>query len=568
MTSSAAEPTTALPGRLGPVERQSALAAMTSTELDVLVIGGGVVGAGAALDATTRGLSTALVEARDFASGTSSRSSKLIHGGLRYLETYEFRLVRESLLEREVLLRLAPHIAWPMRFVLPHDASMRPAWLIRAGLFLYDHLARRRRLPSSSTLDLTRDPAGEPLRPDFARGFDYADCWVDDARLVVLNAMDAAERGAVILTRHECVSARPRDEGWRAVLQGPDGVEVEVAAKVLVNAAGPWVSKVMGGVLGQNGPDRLRLIKGSHIVVPAIHVGSQAYILQNPDRRIVFAIPYQGRFTLIGTTDVAYEGDPKDARIDEGEVDYLCASVNRYFRKRTEPGDVVWSYSGVRPLHDDGAANAPTANASFVNPSTVTRDYVFDLVGGSEGRPVLLSIFGGKITTYRRLAEHAMAKLGPHLGPAVGEAWTGSNPLPGGDMPDGDFDAFLADLRASLPRLPAELVARYARAYGTRCRTLLDGATTTAGLGQDFGAGLFEAEVRYLCAHEWAETADDILWRRSKLGLEVGPEGRGLLENWLARNARRAGSERPALVQRDAHPGLEATGPSVLSGAG
>jgi len=528
-------------------------------ETDLLIIGGGANGAGIARDAAGRGLKVVLCEKGDLASATSSASSKLIHGGLRYLETYEFRLVRESLLEREVLLRLAPHIAWPMRFVLPHDTSMRPAWLIRAGLFLYDHLARRRRLPSSSTLDLTRDPAGEPLRPDFARGFDYADCWVDDARLVVLNAMDAAERGAVILTRHECVSARPRDKGWRAVLQGPDGDEVEVAAKVLVNAAGPWVSKVLGGVLGQNGPDRLRLIKGSHIVVPAIHGGSQAYILQNPDRRIVFAIPYQGRFTLIGTTDVAYEGDPKDARIDAGEVDYLCASVNRYFRKQTRPGDVVWSYSGVRPLHDEGAANAPTASASFVNPSTVTRDYVFDLVGGSEGRPVLLSIFGGKITTYRRLAEHAMAKLGPHLGRAAGAAWTATRPLPGGDMPDGDFDAFLADLRRSLPGLPADLVARYARAYGTRCRVLLDGATTTAGLGQDFGAGLFEAEVRYLCAHEWAQTADDILWRRSKLGLEVGPEGRGRLEDWLARNVECAGARLPAPVRRAAPPVPQAT---------
>lgn len=497
---------------------------------DLLIIGGGANGAGIARDAAGRGLKVVLCERNDLGGATSSASSKLIHGGLRYLERYEFRLVRESLLEREVLLNLAPHIAWPMRFVLPHENSLRPVWMIRAALFLYDHLAPRRRLPRSHALDLAHEAAGKPLKPGFTRGFDYADCWVDDARLVVLNAMDAAERGATILTRHECVSARPDQGLWRAVLHARDGAKTEVTAKVVVNAAGPWASEVLGHVLGQNGVNRLRLIKGSHIVVPAMYEGSHAYILQNPDRRIVFAIPYQGRFTLIGTTDVPFAGDPRDVRIDPDETEYLCASVNRYFRSQIQPGDVVWSYSGVRPLYNDSART----------PSGITRDYVFDVTGGDDGRPALLSIFGGKITTYRRLAEHAMAKLAPHLGDRAGAAWTGTQPLPGGDMPDGDFDAFLAGLRGLLPDLPGDLVTRYARAYGTRCLTLLDGRRTIAELGQHFGAGLYEAEVRYLRQCEWAETADDILWRRSKLGLDIGPDGRDRLEHWLAGDASRA----------------------------
>lgn len=499
---------------------------MISGEVDLLVIGGGINGTGIARDAAGRGLRVLLCEKGDFASGTSSASSKLIHGGLRYLENYEFRLVREALSEREVLLSIAPHIAWPLRFILPHNKLLRPAWMLRIGLFLYDHLAPRSRLPRSHGLNLRQDIAGKGLKPELTRGFDYSDCWVEDSRLVVLNAMDASHRGAKVLPRHACIAARQEAGRWRATIEDGKGRRHEVTAGILVNAAGPWVGEVLTGVVGREGEERLRLIKGSHIVVPRLFEGPQAYILQNPDQRIVFAIPYQGDFTLIGTTDVPYEGDPADVAIDAAEVDYLCASVNRYFVRQTTPQDVVWTYSGVRPLYDDSAAN----------PSAVTRDYVFDIAGGKDGQAPLLSIFGGKITTYRRLAEHAMDKLKPFLPQAAAgmPAWTGSAPLPGGDLPGGDFPAFLADFAARHPWLPAPLARRYARAYGTRADTLMSGARSLVDLGADFGGGLFEREVAYLVAYEWARTADDILWRRSKLGLRVPPEGRAELEAHLS----------------------------------
>jgi glycerol-3-phosphate dehydrogenase len=496
----------------------------TDPVYDLLIVGGGINGAGIARDAAGRGLSVLLVEQSDLASATSSASSKLIHGGLRYLEQYEFRLVREALAEREVLLSLAPHIAWPLTFVLPHDASLRPTWMIRAGLFLYDHLAPRSRLPGSRGLDLTRDPAGQALRASYTRGFAYSDAWVDDSRLVVLNALDAQERGAAVRTRCRFLHARPDEGVWSAVVQGKTGAPATVRARVIVNAAGPWVDQVLRTGFRRAGPANIRLVKGSHIVVPRLHDGEHAYILQNPDRRIVFVIPYEQAFTLIGTTDVLYEDDPAKVAIGASETQYLCEAVNRFLAKPVSPEDVVWSYAGVRPLYNDAAAN----------PSAMTRDYVFDVQAG-EGQPPVLSIFGGKITTYRRLAEHALEKLKPHL-PAMRPAWTGRAPLPGGDMPGGDFDAFLTDLARRKPWLPPSLARRLARAYGTRVEQLLGGAGALSDLGEDLGAGLTEREVDYLVETEWAETAEDVLWRRSKLGLHGGA---ALAE----RLARRLGAE-------------------------
>ncbi len=479
---------------------------------DLLVIGGGINGAGIARDAAGRGLRVLLCEQGDLAGATSSASTKLIHGGLRYLEYYEFKLVREALREREVLLRAAPHIVWPLRFVLPHDAGQRPAWMIRLGLFLYDHLGGRERLPASRGLDLRRDVAGEALKPAFGKAFEYSDCWVEDARLVVLNARDAAERGAEIRVRTRCIHARRVEGGWEAILEGPAGRQ-QVFARALVNAAGPWVNSVLGETIGLERPGGMRLIKGSHIVVRRIQNHDRAYIFQNPDKRIVFAIPYERHFTLIGTTDIPYEGDPAAVAIDEGETRYLCEAVNRYLRSSVSPADVVWTYSGVRPLYDDRNANA----------SAVTRDYVFDLDGDSKERAPLLSIFGGKITTYRKLAEHALERLQPMLG-VEAAAWTAQAPLPGGDMPGADFDAYLRELQSRHPAFPPDLLRRWARAYGTRSESLLQGADTPADLGEDFGGGLYEAELNYLATQEWATTAEDVLWRRSKLGLHL-PEG-------------------------------------------
>jgi glycerol-3-phosphate dehydrogenase len=493
-----------------------------STAYDLLIIGGGINGCGIARDAAGRGLRVLLCEKDDLACGTSSASTKLIHGGLRYLETYEFRLVREALIEREVLLAAAPHIVWPLSFVLPHDSGLRPAWLLRLGLFLYDHLGGRRRLPASRSIDFARDPAGRPLKPSFRKGFSYADCWVEDSRLVVLSAMDARERGAEILTRTRCTRAQRSGGLWEATLEALGGGTRTVRARALVNAAGPWVNEVLRQVIGSNRGGGLRLVKGSHIVVPRLYDGAHAYILQNEDRRIVFVIPYEERYSLIGTTDVPYTDDLSRIGISEEETRYLCNVVNRYFANAVTPDQAVWTYAGVRPLYDDASENV----------SAVTRDYVFDVDRGSGEEAPLLSIFGGKITTFRKLAEHALEKLLPLLGREAA-AWTGRTPLPGGDIPGGDFDAFLRTVQAARPWLPPALARRYVRAYGTRAERILRGATSLAGLGEEIGDGLHEAEVEYLIAEEWAETAEDILWRRSKLGLHVSRQTQERLAGWL-----------------------------------
>jgi glycerol-3-phosphate dehydrogenase len=489
-------------------------------DVDLLVVGGGINGAGIARDAAGRGLSVMLVEQDDLASHTSSASTKLIHGGLRYLEYGEFRLVREALIERERLLAIAPHIIWPLEFVLPQAQSPRPAWMVRLGLFLYDHLGGRKRLPATQTIHVSRDPRGRGLKPGAGdRAFVYADCWVEDSRLVVLNARDAASRGAAIHTRTRLTAAVRDGATWRATIEHAAGPRT-VTARALVNAAGPWVADILSKVPGAHHDRGVRLIKGSHIVLPRLYEGDHALMLQNPDRRIVFAIPYERDFTLIGTTDEPWHGPPGRATIDAAETAYLCDTVNRYFTRTIAPADVVWSYSGIRPLYDDHAADA----------SAVTRDYVLDL-DAEDGQPPLLSVFGGKITTYRKLAEHALEKLGPTF-PNAREAWTAKQPLPGGDFTD--FDALLAESIAKRPGLPPSLLHRLARAYGTDTATLLGDAEDVSALGQHFGGDLYVREVDYLVAREWAQTAEDILYRRSKLGLHVPTGTAEALDEYLS----------------------------------
>ena len=475
---------------------------------DLAVIGGGINGCGIARDAAGRGLSVLLLEQGDLGGATSSASTKLIHGGLRYLEHREFRMVRAALAEREILLRMAPHIAWPLRFVLPHHAGLRPWPLIRFGLFLYDHLGGRDLLPPTRTLDLRRDDAGAALQPRFTRGFEYSDCWVDDARLVVLNARDAAERGADIRPRTQCVGAR-RDSGtWQITARSSDR-QTSLSARALVNAAGPWVSHVLGGVLGVNAPTRLRMVKGSHIVVRRLFGHDRCYVFQNADARICFAIPYEDDFTLIGTTDEDYAGDPGAAGVDPAEEAYLCASVNAYLRVPVAPADIVWRYAGVRPLRDDGATDAQEA----------TRDYVLELDAPS-GAPPLLSVLGGKLTTYRRLAEAALERLAPCF-PRLSPAWTAHSSLPGGDFAVDGAGALRGELALRYPFLPEPTIRRLARSYGTQAAAMLGDARSTDDLGRDFGAGLSEREALFLIATEWARTAEDVLWRRSKLGLRL-----------------------------------------------
>jgi len=511
--------------------------------VDLVVIGGGINGAGIARDAAGRGLSVVLCEQGDLAQATSAASTKLIHGGLRYLEHYEFRLVREALIEREVLLALAPHIIWPLTFVLPHARGLRPAWMVRLGLFLYDHLGGRKRLPGSRGVDLRQGPLGAPLKNDYARGFTYSDCWVEDSRLVVLNALDAAERGATILTRHRCTRARRDDDGlWTVDMQPADGADQarQVRARGVVNAAGPWVTRVLSGVAGANRPAGLRLVKGSHLVVPRLYEGDHAYILQNDDRRVVFAIPYERDFTLLGTTDKLWEHEPDSLAIDREEQDYICRAVNQYFKQQVTPADAVWSYSGVRPLFDDSSENV----------SAITRDYVFDIDGdAADGTPPILSVFGGKITTYRKLAEHALERLLPRLDGALagkaGAAWTASAPLPGGDIADADFEAFYTGWRHRRPWLPEGQARRYARAYGTRADVLLGDAEGMSDLGEHLGEDLYAAEVDYLTTHEWARTAEDILWRRSKLGLHLSAATQTRLAAYLDGTAPAKGATAP-----------------------
>ncbi|WP_346949572.1 glycerol-3-phosphate dehydrogenase [Dyella sp.] len=492
-------------------------------QVDVLVVGGGINGAGIARDAVGRGLSVWLCEQDDLAAHTSSASTKLIHGGLRYLEQFEFALVGKALAEREVLLRVAPHIIWPLRFVLPHQSHLRPAWMIRLGLFLYDHLQRgRRSLPGSRRVRLSRHAVGQPLREEFLTGFVYSDAWVQDARLVVLNAMDAVQRGARVMTHTRCVSARRSGDRWLARLQGADGRITEVAARALVNATGPWAVDFLDDVAAEGHDRSLRLVKGSHIVVPRLYEHRYAYIFQQPDRRIVFAIPYEREFTLIGTTDVEYRADPAHPRIDAEEISYLCDAVNRYFKRSIAPADVVWNYSGVRPLLDDESGKA----------SEVTRDYLLE-IEPARGAP-LLNVFGGKLTTFRKLAEEAVDKLAPLLGNKE-PAWTGKgHPLPGGDIQD--VDGLAQQLRATRPWLGEAMAWRLAHTYGSQSVRVIGSAASLAELGEHFGADLYASEVDYLRRYEWASCAEDVLWRRTKLGLHVGAEGAARLGAYFAKN--------------------------------
>jgi len=466
----------------------------------------------------------------DLASGTSSWSTKLVHGGLRYLEYYEFRLVHEALIEREILWQIAPHIIRPLRFVLPHHAGLRPAWLLRLGLFIYDHIGGRKLLPPTRSVDLARDVVGLPLIPGrYSRGFEYSDCFVDDARLVVLSARDAADRGADIRTRARAVEIRQRDGIWQLTIENTvTGARSTIRARVLVNAGGPWVEQVLASGAGVNARAKVRLVQGSHIVVRKLYEHDRAYMFQNSDGRIVFAIPYQEDFTLIGTTDRDFDGDPSKVKATEEEIKYLCDSVSEYLARPVRPEDVVWTYAGVRPLYDDGASEAKAA----------TRDYVFEL--DTPGGAPLLSIYGGKITTYRRLAEEALERLSPYLKSTTArEGWTARSPLPGGDFDVSAVPALIAELRRNYPFLTHQHASRLAHAYGTRASKLLGDAKSPADLGQSFGATLTESEVRYLMASEWALTAEDIVWRRSKLGLRMSAAEIAAVDDWIAANGTR-----------------------------
>ena len=501
---------------------------MGADPIDLLVVGGGINGAGIARDAAGRGLNVVLCEKDDLAQGTSSRSGKLVHGGLRYLEYYEFRLVREALIEREVLLRAAPHIIWPLRFVLPHSKEQRPAWMIRLGLMLYDHLGGRKLLPKSRRLDLPTELAGRALKPEYRTGFEYSDCWVDDARLVVLNALDAAARGARILTRTALVSAR-RDGGiWRAELRDRAGAVTIVSARAIVNAAGPWVEDVLRHHAGLNAGHRVRLVKGSHIVVPKFWDGPHAYLFQNDDRRVIFVNPYQDDLCLIGTTDIPYSGEADDVAVGEDEILYLLRAVNRYCVRQLTRTDVIYSFSGVRPLFDDNAEN----------PSAVTRDYVFEL-NDADGAAPILSVFGGKITTFRKLSEHALEKLKPYF-PGMTGPWTSDTALPGGDIASADFDAFAAGLRRDYPALPPEVLDHYARLYGTRALLLLDRVRAPADLGGHFGGVFYQCEAEFLQRDEWALTPEDILERRTKHGLHLTPGQKQAFSDWMFTMAKSA----------------------------
>jgi glycerol-3-phosphate dehydrogenase len=501
---------------------------------DLAIIGGGINGCGIARDAAGRGNTVFLCEMNDLASGTSSWSTKLVHGGLRYLEYYEFRLVREALIEREVLWQIAPHIIRPLRFVLPHHSGLRPAWLLRLGLFLYDHIGGRNLLPPTRSVDLTRDEVGKPLVPNhYKKAFEYSDCFVDDARLVVLTARDAADRGAEIRTRSRAVEIRQADGIWHVTVEDTSsGARSTIRARALVNAGGPWVEDVLRSGAGFNAKAKVRLVQGSHIVVRKLYAHDRAYMFQNSDGRIVFVIPYQDDFTLIGTTDRDYDGDPAGVKATPEEIKYLCDSVSEYLVHAVKPEDVVWTYSGVRPLYDDGASEAKAA----------TRDYVFELE--TPGGVPLLSIYGGKITTYRRLAEEALERLSPYLRSArAKEGWTGKSPLPGGNMDVSAVVELSAELIRNYPFLGSAHANRLAHAYGTRATKLLGSAKSLADLGQSFGAGLTESEVGYLIANEWAQTAEDVVWRRSKLGLRLSAAEIAALDAWMA--AHRSSPERP-----------------------
>ncbi|HLT21208.1 MAG TPA: glycerol-3-phosphate dehydrogenase, partial [Thermomicrobiales bacterium] len=491
---------------------------------DLLVIGGGINGVGVARDAAGRGLKVLLCEQADLGAATSSASSKLLHGGLRYLEQFQFRMVRHALAEREVLLAAAPHIVTPLRFVLPHNRKIRPYWMIRVGIWLYDHLARRNTLPGSTGLDLRQDIAGQPLRERFRRGFEYSDCWVDDARLVVLTAIDARQRGATILTRTRCVAATRVDGGWQVELEDTiSGERRCVMASVIVNAAGPWAEGVARQILGVESRYRSRLVKGSHIVVPRMVDHGKAYILQNDDKRIVFVLPFEDDFTMIGTTDVPYDGDPFAAEIDAEETDYLLAVVNDHFRRQLSADNIVWSFSGVRPLYDDGSRSA----------AKVSRDYILEThaAPGIDG-PAALTIWGGKLTGFRLLAEDVLEQLRPRF-PGMPGRWTAGALLPGGNLHPPGIEQFTTMLTQVYDWLPPKLARAYARRYGNLAHTVLGNASSLQRHGEELAPGLYTREVDYLVRHEWARTADDILWRRTKLGLHATPTDVQRVEDYI-----------------------------------
>jgi glycerol-3-phosphate dehydrogenase len=489
---------------------------------DLIIIGGGINGCGIARDAAGRGLKVLLCEKDDLASHTSSSSSKLIHGGLRYLEDYEFRLVGEALSERETLLGIAPHIIWPLEFVMPHVPELRPAWMIRAGLFLYDHLGKREKLPPSRGVSLTGEGYGENIRADIRRGFVYSDCWVDDARLVALNARSAADLGATILTRTECVAGRRSADGWEIDLLDASDALKTVKSKGIVNAGGPWVKSLLDGQLHQPTRANVKQVKGSHIVVPRQYPGSHAFILQNDDKRIIFLIPYENDYTLIGTTDVEVKDAPGSAKISPDEVEYLCRAANRYLVKPISAADVVWSYSGVRPLYDDGETD----------PSAVTRDYTLVLDVAYPQAP-LLSAFGGKITTYRKLSDAVMDKLRPSF-PQMTASWTGTKPLPGGNIPNANFEAFIVALTRDYPHIPPGVLRAIARRHGSLTRRILGQSTNgPQDLGTHFGDSLYAREVDHLVGCEFVRCGDDVLWRRTKCGLHMNDEQRRTVDDYV-----------------------------------
>lgn len=494
---------------------------------DLAIIGGGINGCGIARDAAGRGLSVFLCDQGDLGGETSSASTKLIHGGLRYLEYFEFRLVREALIEREVLLNAAPHIIWPLRFILPHHKGLRSWPIIRLGLFIYDHLGGRRILAPTRSINLARDRAGKALRADYRRAFEYSDCWVDDARLVVLTARDAAEHGAEINTRTKCVSAKRLDRDWELTLEDQrDGAIRTISAHCLVNAGGPWASGILSEVAGLDLPARIRMVKGSHIVVDRVFDHDRSYVFQNADGRVCFAIPYERDFTLIGTTDQDFEGEPETAHITEKETEYLLDAVGEYFDEPIRREEIRWSFSGVRPLYDDGVSKAQEA----------TRDYVLTLDASPDEAP-LLSVFGGKITTYRRLAEEALGELAGSF-PHMRAAWTKTAALPGGDFDARSFEKFARDMASQYAFLDPQLIYRLCRAYGTRVSILLSGVSSRSDLGLDLGGGLSEREAEYLIENEWAESAEDIFWRRTKLGLRASAEQSLALDAYLRARGR------------------------------
>ncbi|MAZ04156.1 MAG: glycerol-3-phosphate dehydrogenase [Sneathiella sp.] len=493
-----------------------------TAEFDLFVIGGGINGCGIARDAAGRGYSVALCEMNDLASGTSSGSTKLVHGGLRYLEHYEFRLVQKALSEREVLWSNAPHIIWPLRFVLPHHKGLRPAWLLRLGLFLYDHLGGRKKLPATKTLDLRKATPGKSLKEEFSKGFEYSDCWVDDSRLVILNAMDAAAHGAVIEPRTKCIAAEQKNDLWHITTKDSQTGETKTrTARMIINAAGPWVDGVIDVATNNTSSHNVRLVQGSHIVVPKLYGHDECYIFQNEDERIIFVIPYEQDYTLIGTTDRDYNGDPGNVSISEAEISYLCDAASEYLKNPVKSSDVVWTYSAVRPLVDDGASKAQEA----------TRDYVLRWQSDTDSA-LFLNIFGGKITTYRRLAEAVLEKVEEKLG-ARKASWTAEAPLPGGDFPMEGFSDLLALVRKKYPFLDTHQAIRLLRAYGTQLYILLGDATSESDLGRHFGNGLYEKEVWYLMTQEWAQCADDIIWRRSKLGIGMTSNQLSDLDSWM-----------------------------------